>query len=161
MKNQIKNIIVGILISGLPVALTAGVEKQYSDAKYDLPSYNVAGIDTLPVPIERTIPFVQDGLIGTTIIMKVTVDEFGIPIRVDSARPLFSLGLVNEKERDFAVQMSNAISYWDFEPATDLNGNPIKVTVRMPVTVVESDGVQVAHVVIILEGNYRILRLHG
>jgi hypothetical protein len=154
MKNLIKHIIVGILISGLPLALTATVEKRVSNANYDLPVYNVAGIDTLPVPIVRTIPTIQSGFVGTTIMMKVTVDEFGIPSRVHSARPLFSLGTVNEKERDFAVQMSNYISYWDFEPATDLNGNPIEVTVNMPVTVIERDGVQSARVAIILENNF-------
>lgn len=156
MKNLIKTSIIGILISGLPVALTASIAKESSDTSYNLPIYNVTGIDTLPVPVERTIPFVQSGLVGTTILMKVTVDEFGIPIRVHSARPLFSLGTVNEKERDFAVQMSNYIRSWDFEPARDLRGNPVEVTVNMPVTVIERNGVQVARVRIILENNFSI-----
>jgi len=156
MKNLIKNIIVGILISGLPLALTASVGNEVSDTNYELPTYNVAGIDTLPVPIKRTIPFVQRGLVGTTIVMKITVDEFGIPTHVESARPLFSLGTVNEKERDFAVLLSNHIRNWDFEPATDFNGNPIKVTVRMPVTVIENNGEQVARVGISLDGNFSI-----
>lgn len=154
MKNLIKHSIIGILISGLPLALTASVGNEASDANYDLPTYNVAGIDTLPVPIERTIPFVQSGLVGITIVMKVTVDEFGIPTRVESVRPLFSLGTVNDQERDFAVQLTNYIRNWDFEPATDFNGNPIEVTVRMPVTVIERDGVQTTRVSIILENNF-------
>ena len=141
------------------MALTAAVEKQTSAANYDLPTYNVSEIETLPFPVERTIPYVQEGLVGTTIVMKVTVDEFGLPVHVESARPLFSLGTVNEKERDFAVQLKNAISYWDFEPATNINGDAIEVTVRMPVTVIESDGEQKARVVIILENNFA--SIHG
>ncbi len=154
MKNLIKNTIVGLLISGSPLLLTAAVEKQSSDLNYNLPTYNVAGVETLPVPVKRTIPIVQRGLVGTTIVMKVTVDEFGIPTHVESARPLFALGTVNEKERDFAVQLKSAISSWDFEPATDANGNPIEVTVRMPVSVIERGGEQLAQVTIILDGNY-------
>jgi hypothetical protein len=149
MKKVITKVIMGFVLTSIPFALTA------KDDIYNLPAYGVAEIETLPVPIERSIPVVSSGLVGTTIRIKLTVDEFGISKNIESARPLFSLGTVNEKERDFAVQMSQAVAYWEFQPAFDTNGKPVESTVIMPVTVIERDGVQQARVAVILENNFR------
>ena len=87
------------------------------------------------------------------------VDEFGIPTRVDTARLPFEIGLGTDAESEFMTVLKDSVSAWDFEPATDKEGNPMEVTVRMPVTVIESDGEQKAQVGVILDRNF--VSIHG
>lgn len=157
MKTAIKNTILSIALTCMPFALNATAGFNQNEDIYDLPAYGIADVEVLPIPVARDIPVVPSGLVGTTIVMKITVDEFGIPTRVHSARPLFSLGLVNEKERDFAVQLSQQIAMWEFEPALDTQGRPVAATVTMPVTVIERNGKQEAMVRVILENNFKSL----
>lgn len=153
MKSAIRNTIVAIFISALPFALSA------ADSEIKYRGYTANVIDTLPVPVERSIPNVEDELLGATFILKVTVDEFGIPTRVDSARLPFEIGLGTDTESEFIAVLKDSVSGWDFEPATDKEGNPMEVTVRMPVTVIESDGEQKAQVGVVLDRNFA--SIHG
>ncbi len=153
MKTVIKNSIVAIIISALPLALTA------ADTETKYRGYTASVIDTLPVPVERTIPVVEDELLGATVVLKVTVDEFGIPTRIDTAPLPFEIGLGTDNEQAFIADMKDSVSSWDFTPAVDKDGNPMEVTVRMPVTVIEHNGEQKAHVSVILDRNFAYI--HG
>lgn len=148
MKSTVKNTLVAILISALPLALNASED----DPRYR--GYTASVIDSLPVPVERTVPVVEDEMIGTTVILRVTVDEFGIPTRIDTARLPFETDLQTESEKEYIAELKKSVFHWDFEPATDSHGNPMEVTVRMPVTIIEHNGEQKAHVAVILDRNY-------
>ena len=71
--------------------------------------------------------------------MRLTIDENGNASNVDTVRPLFSLGLSNEEERDLAVQMIQLLSTWKFTPALDANGEAVAIKAIMPVKVIERD----------------------
>lgn len=148
----IKNIIlIGLSIITVPLASKAVDSDKIDIKNYDLPVFRVEGILSLPAPAHSPIPVLSSGLAGTSIDLKITINEQGIPVLVDTAKPLFSLGLVNEKERDFAVQMMQAVSNWTFAPALDSAGNPVAVKVLMPVKVVEKNGMPVTQVAFVLQ----------
>ena len=153
MKTAIKNTIVAVIISALPLALTA------VDTETKYRGYAASVIEILPVPVERSIPLVKDELIGTTVVLKVTVDEFGIPTRIDTVRLPFEIGLGTEEESQYIAALKRSVASWDFEPAVDRHGNPMEVTIRMPVTVIEHNGEQKAHVAVILDRNFA--NIHG
>ena len=153
MKSAIKNTITAIIISALPLALaSADTEPKYR-------GYTASVIESLPVPVERSFPVAEDDLVGTTVILKVTVDEFGIPTRVDTAPLPFEISLGTDSETEFIAELKDSVASWDFEPAMDRHGNPMEVTVRMPITIIEHNGEQKAHVFVILDRNFA--SIHG
>lgn len=148
MKNMFKHIAsLGLGTLLLPLAFSA--DNELSKNPVQLPGIEVRGVDSLPIPIKQSIPRVGKSLVGTTIVMKFTVDKKGRTTRVRSAKPIPSFHYPNV--RDFAVQMEQLLNGWKFNPALNSDGIPVIAKVIMPVKVVERDGSTVALATLVLD----------
>lgn len=142
MKTLTICLLVGCGLIGIPLVLAAANDEQATGEEYQLPEYKVEDIAALPKPIHQVIPIFQRGLVGTIIDIRLEVNKQGEVSSVHTATPLFALGIINEKERDFASQMIHYVSSWMFEPALDANKQPVAVEVSMPVKVVDGVDLQ-------------------
>ena len=102
MKSLLKLTLAGFGILAFIASSLSAKEGIQADGSYELPSFSVVEVEKLPAPAEIKSPIVKAGMRGASFEMKLTIDENGSPVSVDTVRPLFSLGLVNEKERDLA-----------------------------------------------------------
>lgn len=139
MKSITKLTLTGIGAFALIMANLSAKEGVQADGSYELPSFNVGEIVTLPAPTQIKEPVVKASMRGASFDMRLTIDENGNASNVDTVRPLFSLGLSNEEERDLAVQMIQLLSTWKFTPALDANGEAVAIKAIMPVKVIERD----------------------
>ena len=139
MKSIKKLTLTGIGAFALIMANLSAKEGVKADGSYELPSFNVGEIVTLPAPMQIKEPVVKASMRGASFDMRLTIDENGNASNVDTVRPLFSLGLSNEEERDLAVQMIQLLSTWKFTPALDANGEAVAIKAIMPVKVIERD----------------------
>ena len=147
MKNTIKSTLLGILLIGLPVALSATTSVSNNHSI----DYHIEAIEALPVPIERTIPEVHDALVGKTVRLTLTVTENGVPTDVQAGQPRFDKSELDAMEKDFVAEMADYVSHWIFKPAVDANGEATAAPVVMPVRIIEVKGKQVAQVVVLLD----------
>ena len=145
MKTLSKTLLCVCGLALFPLVLSA------AKPEYKLPKYTVQDIAELPKPVEAPIPVMLSGLAGASFDLKFTVDEQGRATHIRTAKPLFCLGLFNDKERDFAVQMMQVVPCWKFAPALDANGNAVSVKVRMPVKVIKRAGEPLAVVSLMLD----------
>ena len=122
-------------ITIIPFALTAEESKKAIVQEYQLPVYEVGEIAELPVPIEPSIPVIPRVHGEVNFAVTFTLNERGIPKKVNTDPPVFALGILEDEERDLGVQMRDLVSTWRFKPALDTNGNPVKVKVTMPVKI--------------------------
>ena len=120
MKTAIKYITVAAIISALSLTLNA------ADTETKYRGYTASVIDTLPVPKERTIPTADSDMVGATVILKVTVDEFGIPTRIDTVRLPFEIGLGTDSEDTFVADLKDSVSSWDVDPQSTRTATPWK-----------------------------------
>lgn len=135
MKNRLKNSLFVTAILAASVAAFAAKEKKPS---YDLPTYTVEDIATLPEPTYNPIPTISSRYVGLDLQVKFTVNAQGRAESVRLVKPLASYSDVHKMT--FANQIQEQVKYWKFEPALDTQGNPIEVNVIMPVQVVEKRG---------------------
>lgn len=96
MKSLLKLTLAGFGILAFTASNLSAEEGVQADGSYELPSFSVVEVEKLPVPTETKSPVMNAGMSGASIDMKLTIDENGVPVSVDTVRPLFSLGLVNE-----------------------------------------------------------------
>ena len=139
MKSITKLTLTGIGAFALIMANLSAKEGVQADGSYELPSFNVGEIVTLLAPTQIKEPVVKASMRGASFDMRLSIDENGNASNVDTVRPLFSLGLSNEEERDLAVQMIQLLSTWKFTPALDANGEAVAIKAIMPVKVIERD----------------------
>ena len=133
MKNTLKITSIVIAILSAPLAAFAAQEKAYN-----LPTYTIEDISSLPEPIKNRIPSVKADYVGLSLKVKFTVTAEGRAESVRLDRPLHSYSDV--ERMTFANRMKDAVEKWTFEPAYDNSGNPITVKVVMPVKVVKKSG---------------------
>jgi len=112
-------------------------EKAPKDSAVELPGITVEGIAAMPTLTKRHIPKVSGELVGSEVTLRFTINAKGKPTGVDSAKPLHSIQY--PRDRDFAVEMINAVKHWRFEPAQGSDGESKAVNVLMPVKVVDRD----------------------
>jgi hypothetical protein len=93
----------------------------------ELPAITVEGIASMPTLTKRSIPKISSKLVGSEITLRFTI----------SAKPLH--GIQYPRDRDFAVEMINAVKHWKFEPARGSDGQSKAVKVLMPIEVVERE----------------------
>ena len=134
MKNTFETILIALLIVSVPVAAFAAKEEASKPA-YNLPTYTIEDIASLPQPTKNPIPSVKTDYIGLSLKVKFTVNEKGRPESVRLDRPLTSYSDVDKMT--FANRMKEAVETWQFDPAYDHAGNAIAVKVIMPVQVVK------------------------
>ena len=134
MKNTFETILIALLIVSVPVAAFAAKEEASKPA-YNLPTYTIEDIASLPQPTKNPIPSVKTDYIGLSLKVKFTVNENGRPESVRLDRPLTSYSDVDKMT--FANRMKEAVETWQFDPAYDHAGNAIAVKVIMPVQVVK------------------------
>ena len=103
----------------------------------ELPAITVEGIASMPTLTKRSIPKISSKLVGSEITLRFTISTKGKPTGVDSAKPLH--GIQYPRDRDFAVEMINAVKHWKFEPARGSEGQSKAVKVLMPIEVVERE----------------------
>lgn len=151
MKIAIKNTILILGLLGMPALLSATSGSQIADKDFDRTNYPVAEVETLPFPTEREIPGIHQVNVGTLIMVKLTITEEGVPTRIGSTQPRLGFDSVDQGKAVFADQIIDAVAGWTFEPARDSYGNPVAVTVRMPVRVIEHNGTQLTQVGVILD----------
>ena len=137
MKNTLKITSLAIAILSAPLA-TFAATKDTSKAAYDLPTYTIEDIASLPEPTKHSIPSVKSDYIGLSLKVKFTVTAEGRAESVRLDRPLTSYSDV--EKMTFANRMKDAVETWKFEPAYDNAGNAITVKVVMPVKVVKKAG---------------------
>jgi outer membrane biosynthesis protein TonB len=137
MKNTLKNSIIAIAIISAPLA-TFAAKDTASQKAFDLPTYTVEDIASLPEPIKNPIPSVKSQFVGMSVQVKFTVTAEGRPESVRLEKPLSSYSDVHQMT--FASQLENAVKDWKFAPGMDKNGSAIPVKVIMPVQVVEKSG---------------------
>ena len=135
MNNTVSKLIASIAIFAASAAF-ASAEGQSQEA-VELPAYSVEGIDSMPTLTKRSLPRVSSNLVGSQITLKFTINAKGKPTGVESAKPLHSIQY--PRDRDFAVDMINAVKHWRFEPARGSNGEAKALTVLMPIQVTERD----------------------
>ena len=133
---KIKNILIVSVLSILGVTFASAAKD--SSTVYQLPDIQIEGVATLPVVVKNAVPKVPSNCVGASLKIEFTVDKRGNTSGVDTHKPLHSI--YYPKDRDFAVQMINAVKHWKFEPGLDSDGNPVAIKLLMPVTVVEKDG---------------------
>ncbi len=141
MNNNVSKLIAALTILS---ACTTFAGTEISNDTVELPSYTVAAIDAMPILTKSSLPRVSSDLAGFQVTLKFTINAKGKPTWVKSASSL--RGIQFPRERDFAVQMIEAVKHWKFEPARDVNGKakaltvllPIKVTTRENTTVVQA-----------------------
>ena len=134
MKNTLKNTLLSIVIIAAPLASFAA-EEESSKKAYNLPTYTIEDIASLPEPTKNPIPTVKAKYVGLNLKVKFTVSASGRPENVRLEKPLISYSDVDKMT--FASQMQNRVKKWKFEPAIDKAGNPIAVKVIMPVQVIK------------------------
>lgn len=135
MNNNVSKIIASLAIFAASAAF-ASAEDQKTEA-VELPAYSVEGIDAMPTLTKRPLPRVSSDLVGSQVTLKFTTSAKGKPTGVKSAKPLHSIQY--PRDRDFAVEMINAVKHWKFEPARGSNGEAKALTVLMPIQVTERD----------------------
>ncbi|MCZ6673150.1 MAG: hypothetical protein O7C75_09440 [Verrucomicrobia bacterium] len=135
MKHTLKNTIIAIAIISAPLASFAANEDTSKSARFDLPTYTIEDIASLPEPTHNPIPSVKSQFVGLTLKVKFTVNTKGQPESVRLAKPLSSYSDV--EKMTFASQLQEQVKNWKFEPAIDTNGNAIAVKVIMPVQVIK------------------------
>ena len=144
MKNTLIKIIVALgLISLTSAPLTAS-------ANHGFTAHSNGTLLSLPVPTERAIPTVPDALIGTLVRIELTVTEAGSATGVEASQP-FSIVGTTEMEKQFLADLTDYVSAWTFEPATDANGLPVSAEVVMPVRIIKNNGKQLAQVFVIVD----------
>ena len=89
----------------------------------------------MPSLTKHSVPLVSSKLIGTQVTLRFTISKKGKPTGVDTQKPL--PGIYYPRDRDFAVQMIEAVKHWRFEPARGVNGEAKAIAVLMPVEVVK------------------------
>ena len=89
MKNTLKLTSLAIALISAPLASFAAQEKASKPA-YDLPTYTIEDISSLPQPTKNPIPSVKTDYIGLSLKVKFTVNENGQPESVRLDRPLTS-----------------------------------------------------------------------
>lgn len=117
-------------------------DQAQKESAVELPAYSVEGIASLPSLTKRSLPKISSDLVGSAITLRFTINAKGKPTGVDSAKPLHSIQY--PRDRDFAVEMINAVKHWKFEPAQGSDGAAKAVTVLMPIKVVDRDDTTVA-----------------
>jgi hypothetical protein len=105
----------------------------------ELPGFDVRPIWTLhgleaPAPVKVVVPLVGRGMTGTEIRMYFRIETDGTVSHIKSNASLFNLN-----ECNLSAQMTAVLSYWEFTPALDKNGDPVEVKVALPVMVVEEE----------------------
>lgn len=114
-----------IIVSFVALNLS-GQAKEDSPQSYDLPKYNVQGID-MPEITKLIVPRIPNSLQGEETVMYFTIGTKGEVYNVRS------------KDRtpgsDLPVIMKRALYGWKFSPAVDDNGNPVAIKVALPVRV--------------------------
>jgi hypothetical protein len=131
-----KNIILVSVLSILSVTFTSAADSK--STVYQLPDMQIEGVETLPVVVKNSVPKIPANSVGASLKIEFTVDKKGNTTGVQTQKPLHSI--YYPRDRDFAVQMINAVNHWKFEPALDSDGNPVAIKLRMPVKVVEKNG---------------------
>jgi len=107
----------------------------------ELPAITVEGIASMPTLTKRSLPKVSSDLVGSQVTLRFTISAKGKPTGVDTHKPLHSIQY--PRDRDFAVEMINAVKHWKFEPARGADGQSKAVKVLMPIEVVDRDNTTV------------------
>jgi outer membrane biosynthesis protein TonB len=137
MKNTLKITSIAIAIISASLA-TFSAQEGASRPAFDLPTYTIEDISSLPEPIKNRIPSIKADYVGLSLKVKFTVTDEGRAESVRLERPLSSYSDV--ERMTFANRMKEAVENWKFEPAYDNDGNPITVKVVMPIKVVKKAG---------------------
>ena len=133
--NNVSKLIASIAIFAATAAFV-GAEGQNTET-IKLPAYTVECINSMPSLTKRPLPRVSSNLVGSQVTLKFTINAKGKPTGVVSEKPLHSIQY--PRDRDFAVDMINAVKHWRFEPARGSNGEAKALTVLMPIQVTERD----------------------
>lgn len=148
MKNTIKHSLLAIALLSASCAVFADKGNPAKKA-YDLPTYTIEDIASLPAPKAHAIPSVSAEFIGMDLRVKFTVTTEGKAESVRLEKPLSSYSDV--ERMSFANRIQLAVADWEFEPALDNDGNAIAVKVVMPVKVVEKRGKTTALASLVLD----------
>jgi hypothetical protein len=79
MKHTLKNSLVALVIFSAPLASFAAKDDASVKNNYNLPTYKVEDIASLPTPTHNPIPSVKSQLIGMDLRVKFTVTADGKP----------------------------------------------------------------------------------
>ena len=145
MKNTLTKTLITIALIAAPLATFAAAKK----TEYQLPTYTVEEIETLPEPTHYPIPSVKSQFVGLNLKVKFTVNTKGRPESVRLEKPLSSYSDV--EKMTFASRLENAVKAWKFEPAMDKAGNAVAVKVILPVQVIEKGGATTAMASLVLD----------
>lgn len=88
MKNTLKNTIIAIISA--PLATFAVSQDASNKAAFNLPTYTIEDIASLPQPTKNPIPSVNAKFVGLNVQVKFTVTAEGRPVSVRLAKPLSS-----------------------------------------------------------------------
>ncbi|MEZ5276077.1 MAG: TonB family protein [Opitutaceae bacterium] len=83
---------------------------------------------TKPVPTRVVQPGVAPEQVGQAVTLRFTVDENGKPHNIQAAQP-------RTNDPVLVARMIRAVRSWEFEPARGADGQPIEMTVEMPIVV--------------------------
>lgn len=83
---------------------------------------------SVPVPTKIVQPGVKSHQVGKVVLIQLTITEEGKPTRIHAVDPWPSDPLL-------AARIIRALRSWEFAPALDDDGQPVAVTVRMPIKV--------------------------
>ena len=137
MNNTVTKLIASIAILAASASFANAEGQNNNSEAVELPTYSVEGIDAMPSLTKRPLPRVSSDLVGSQITLKFTISAKGKPTGVESAKPLHSIQY--PRDRDFTVEMINAVKHWRFDPARGTNGEAKALTVLMPIQVTERD----------------------
>lgn len=121
MNKLTKTVILGLSILGVTAVTAQAHPHESTDVAND------SGIQA-PVPIKVIHPGVDSDQVGKVVNVRFAVDVNGETSRVESldAYP---------KDAILTDRVVRALRSWEFEPARDVNGNPVAVTVEMPIVI--------------------------
>ena len=83
---------------------------------------------TNPVPTKVVQPGVAPEQVGKSVTLRFTIDENGKPHHIQAAQP-------RSNDPVLVARMIRALRSWEFQPARGSDGQPIEMTVEMPIVV--------------------------
>ncbi len=89
-----------------------------------------AASTTTVEPTYTVQPIAFEHEVGRTVTVRIEIDEQGLPTEVT---PIF----VDMYDEALSARVVKAVKQWQFTPATDPYGNPISVTVDLPIQISE------------------------
>jgi len=121
MNKLSKSIVLGLSLLGI-TALTAQAHPH--DTPVTVEHQNIQA----PVPIKVVHPGVDADQVGKVVNVRFALDETGRPTQIETVDP-------TPEDAVLAERIIRALRSWEFEPARNLDGQAISVTVEMPIVV--------------------------